>query len=193
MRAARRARGALARPPTGTSCAAGDFSFQPGASHACGDRNPVTGGVECPRPVRTAPGRAECPRPCNAGRGLRADPPPMRETLGVWDRLVGGIGIRRRTVPRQSSKAGPMSKSAAKEPIHLSPLQQNRGIMRFYVANLSSFTPFAADLDTCSHRSATLVATPTPATRPACRSNVTPPWARTRPARVATVRTGLRH
>ena len=86
-----------------------------------------------------------------------------------------------------------MSKLDTKGFAGLKRAKRNRMIPGFYCKPEEREASFVSDLDTCSHRSATLVATPTPATHPARRSDVTPPWARTRPARVATVRTGLRH
>ena len=72
-------------PPVGSFRAARDFLFRSGTFHACGDRNPVPDGVDCPRSEGHAPGRTEmsptastvtgrkdthpaaqkCPRPCS--------------------------------------------------------------------------------------------------------------------------------
>ena len=59
-------------PPVGSFRAAGDFLFRSGTFHACGDRNPVPDGVDCPRLHRNVPGRAaQFPTAPPAGLGRR--------------------------------------------------------------------------------------------------------------------------
>ena len=60
------------RSPVGPLRAAGDFLFRSGTFHACGDRNPVPDGVDCPRLHRNVPGRAaQFPTAPPAGLGRR--------------------------------------------------------------------------------------------------------------------------
>ena len=70
--------------------AVGDTLPPAGAIDAYGDRHTVPARARCPRPDETAPRRAECPRPHSTGWGLLTDPPPVRETLGVWPRFGRG-------------------------------------------------------------------------------------------------------
>lgn len=67
---------------SGVLCAGGDPCVRPGTSDAVGDRNPVPGRVDRPRPEEDAPRHLECPqpRPTAAASGShqrqRLTPPP---------------------------------------------------------------------------------------------------------------------
>ena len=63
-------------PSVGTLHVAGDASLPSGTSRACGDRNPVPDGVECPWPCGNVPGVAGCPR-------LRGSVPAWGDTHSV--------------------------------------------------------------------------------------------------------------
>ena len=93
-----------------------------------------------PRPEQTAPGRVECPQPHSTGRGLLADPPPVRETLGVWERW--------RAVAETAPTAGPMSKSDTKGSAGVKRAKRNRMIPRFSCSPEEREASFVSDLDT---------------------------------------------
>ena len=88
--------------------AAGDFLFRPGTFHACGDRNPVPDGVDCPRPEGHAPDRTEMSpnvrpwnvRPCPRRRRLS----PFGRTRTRLHRNVPG---RAAQFPTASADAAP--------------------------------------------------------------------------------------
>ena len=76
--------------------AAGDFLFRAGTCHACGDRNPVPDGVDCPRSEGHAPGRAAMsPAVQQCPRRRRLSPAPQAATSGAEP---GRATTRARTV-----------------------------------------------------------------------------------------------
>ena len=107
------------------------------------------------------------------------------------------IGIRRRAVARQSSKAGPMSKSDTKNFAGVKRAKRNRMIPRFCCSPEEREASFVSDLDTTRSASRDLSgdaggnSDASAASSPSERRD--PAVARTRPVRVVTVRTGLRH
>ena len=190
---------ACAWPPTGTSGAAGDVSFRAGASRASGDRIPVPGGVGCPRPVRG------CTRPRGMSptaqhrMGPAGGPATRERDVGCLGAVGAGlcIGKRWRAVAETAPTAGPMSKSDTKNFAGVKRAKRNRMIPRFCCSPEEREASFVSDLDTTRSAPRDLSgdaggnSDAGDASSPSERRD--PAVARRRPARVATVRTRLRH
>ena len=86
-----------------------------------------------------------------------------------------------------------MSKSETKGSAGVKRAKRNGMIPRFRCKPEEREASFVSDLDTTRPASRDLGGASDASDAPARRSDVTPPWARTRPVRVVTVRTGLRH